>query len=90
VLNFSNPSRSYDEVGRGVHFWGYDRTFEISFFVEEDALSALSPSTVATESGFLGTFDAHRERINKAATDIYSRRRKGSYIYAYTLRKSDC
>ena len=47
ALNFPNPSRSYDETGHGVRFWGYDQTFEISFFVEEGALSKINPETPA-------------------------------------------
>jgi len=90
MLNFSNPSRNYDEAGRGVRFWGYDRTFEISFFVEEDALTSISPGTMTTEAGLLETFDENLERIREVAGTIYARRRKGAYIYAYTLTKSDC
>lgn len=88
-LNFPNPSRSYDETRHGVRFWGYDRTIEISFFVEEGALSKVGPETSSDEAGFLNTFDLNRNRICAVAWDIYSRRHKASYIYSYTLTDSD-
>ena len=85
ALNFPNPSRSYDETGHGVRFWGYDRTLEIAFFLEEGALSKVHPDTTVTEAGFLNTFDANRERICEVASNIYSRRQKPSY----TLTSAD-
>jgi hypothetical protein len=88
-LSFPNPSRSYDETKRGVRFWGYDRTFEISFLVEEDALSKLDPETRQDETGFLSTFDVSRDRIRATAGNIYSRRRKAAYIFSYILTGSD-
>jgi hypothetical protein len=89
ALNFPNPSRSYDDTGHGVRFWGYDQTFEISFFVEEEALSKVNPGTTADEAGFLNTFDDNRDRICKVAGNIYSRRRKASYVFSYILTESD-
>ena len=87
--NFPNPSRSYDETRHGVRFWGYDRTFEISFLVEDAALSKVSPDTSADEAGFLNTFDIYRDQICIVAWDIYTRDRKVPYIYSYTLTDSD-
>lgn len=87
--NFPNPSRSYDETRHGVRFWGYDRTLEISFLVEDAALSKVSPETSADEAGFLNTFDVNRNQICAVAWGIYSRDRKASYIYSYTLTDSD-
>jgi hypothetical protein len=89
TLSFPNPSRSYDDTGRGVRFWGYDQTIEISFFLEEEALSKINPETRTNETGFLNTFDVNRDRICKVAGSIYSRRRKASYIFSYTLMNSD-
>lgn len=89
ALNFPNPSRSYDDTGHGVRFWGYDKTIEIAFFVEEEALSKVNPGTRADEAGFLDTFDDNRDRICKVAGNIYSRRPRASHIFAYTLTKSD-
>ena len=85
TLNFPNPSRSYDDAGHFVRFWGYDRALEISFFLEEGALSKVHPDTTANEAGFLNAFDAHRMRICEVASKIYSRRRKASY----TLTSAD-
>ena len=89
ALNFPNPSRSYDVTGHGVRFWGYDKTFEISFFVEDRALSKVSPETSTDETGFLNTFDVNRDRIRAVAGNVYSRRRKAEHIYSYTLTGSD-
>ena len=89
ALTFPNPSRSYDETGHGVHFWGYDQTFEISFFVEASALTKVNPKTKTDEEGFLDTFDSNCDRIRKVAGNIYSQRRKASYIFSYTLTESD-
>ncbi len=38
TLNFPNPTRSYDERRKAVHFVGHDGVFEIPFFIEADAL----------------------------------------------------
>ena len=89
VLIFPNPSRSYDDAGHGVRFWGYDETIEVSFFLEAAALSKFSPETSADEVGLLDTFDANRDRICKVAGNIYARRRRASYVFAYTLTESD-
>ena len=88
-LSFPNPSRSYDETVHGVRFWGYDRTFEISFFIDENALSKINPETKADEAGLLNTFDVNRDRIQEAAGVVYSHRRKASYVFSYSLKASD-
>ena len=88
-LSFPNPSRSYDESKHGVCFWGYDRTFEIAFFVECDALSKMEPDAKTDENGSLGTFDRQRDRILAIAAIVYSRRRKDSYVFAYDLTVAD-
>ena len=79
TLNFSNPSRSYDEMGRGVRFWGYDGALEVAFYMEEGALKRISPRTGQTEAAVLTAFDRNRDQILKAAGKLYSRGRKGSY-----------
>ena len=89
VPELPNPSRSYDETRHGVYFWGYDQTFEISFFVEKDALSKVNADTKADETGSLTTFDTHRERIFVVADAVYSRRRRDSHVFAYDLTASD-
>ncbi len=88
-LTFPNPSRSHDATKDGVHFWGYDRTFEISFFVGQRALAQLDSAMPPGEVGLLETFDAHRERICEVAGNVYSRRPRGAYVYSYILMASD-
>ncbi len=89
TLNFPNPSRSYDENGHTVRFWGYDLAIEISFFIEERALSKIQPDAKLTEAEFLNTFDHHRDRICEVANSIYSRRGKDPHTFSYTLTSSD-
>ena len=82
TLSFPNSSRSFDEVKNRVRFWGYDRSIEISFFVEGDVLKAFSPQTGSAEAGFLKAFDAARQRIHEVAEKVYARGRKnGSYSF---------
>ena len=79
MLNFPNLSRSYDASRRSVRFWGHDGALEVPFFVEESALRQIAPGTGHDEAASLRSFDANRERIFKAAREVYARRRKGSY-----------
>jgi hypothetical protein len=79
ALSFPNVSRSWDATRRAVRFWGYDGALEFSFFVEESALSRTAPGSTHEEAALLKIFDANRERIFKAASAAYARRRKGSY-----------
>jgi hypothetical protein len=85
TLTFPNRSRSYDERGRRVRFWGYDGTFEISFFVEQRAFSRIDPGAKLDEAGFLNTFDRYRDRILQVASKAYSSHRRE----AYTLEAAD-
>jgi hypothetical protein len=85
TLNFTNPSRSYDETRTCVRFWGHDGALEVAFFVEEDALKRISPGTRHSETALLTAFDRNRNQILKVAGIVYSRGRKGSY----TLVASD-
>jgi hypothetical protein len=83
ALNFPNFSRSYDENGHRVRFWGYDSAKEVSFFVEVGALLRLYPGTQNVEAAILAAFDAGRDRIVGAAERAYSPRdRKSFYILA--------
>ena len=79
-LNFPNASRSYDTTRHSVRFWGYDGAFEVSFFVDEDALHKLAPAAGASEPALLKSFDDNLDRIRKAAGTAYGRRRQGSYV----------
>ncbi len=85
VLNFPNPTRSYDQRRRSVRFWGYDGAFEISFNVEQAAFARMDPAATPDEIGSLKSFDRHRERILKIAAKLYSRRRGDTF----TLMASD-
>ena len=73
----------------GVRFWGYDQTFEITFFIEDGALLKINSNTKADEVRFLETFDVNLNRIRKLAGKIYSRRRKASHIFSFTMSVSD-
>lgn len=85
ALSFPNRSRSYDERGRRVRFWGYDGAFEITFFVEQRAFARISPDAKLDEAGYLSAFDRCRDRILQVAAKMYTRRRKE----VYTLLESD-
>lgn len=89
ALNFHNPSRSYDETRRAVLFWGYDRALEVSFIVEQSALTKVCSETTTDEAGFLNAFDANRDRICAVAGTIYARRKKTLHLFSYTLTDSD-
>lgn len=80
-LIFPNPCRSFDQNKNRICFWGYDRSIEVSFFVEADALKFLCPKIIDVEAGFLIAFDSVRERIHEIANKIYVRDGKGSYAY---------
>lgn len=85
ALSFPNRSRSYDERGRRVRFWGYDGAFEISFFVEQRVFTRISPDATLDEAGFLSAFDCCRDRILQVAAKAYAGRRREAYI----LRAND-
>lgn len=88
-LNFSNPSRSYDDDKNRVRFWGYDCTIEVSFFVEADALILLSPGIESNETGFLKAFDSALNRIHEAANKLYVKGGKAKGHYDYILAAND-
>jgi hypothetical protein len=79
VIDFPNPSRSYDVTRHAVRFWGYDSAIEASFYVSEGALARMQPGIRPDESGFLDAFDVHREKICAAAARVYVRGSRGSY-----------
>lgn len=86
-LNFPNQSRSYDSTRKRICFWGYDRTIEVSFYVEGCALHKLNPEMTDAEAGFLEAFDAARDRIQAVADKVYACRHEGSF--AFTLYAED-
>ena len=77
------------EIGERVRFWGYDRTIEVSFFVEAEALKRLCPDMDAAEAGFLKAFDKTRGRILEVADRIYTRGGGGKGAYTYVLSAAD-
>lgn len=79
MLSFPNASRSYDATRHCIRFWGYDGALEVSFFVEEAALMQIARGTPHGEASLLESFDENRERILRTASQVYQRRRKGSY-----------
>jgi hypothetical protein len=79
ALTFPNPSRSFDATRRAVRFWGHDSAMEWSFFVTEEALKRLHQEMTGDEAGMLRAFDAHRARIEVAASKAYRTGRRGSY-----------
>jgi hypothetical protein len=88
-LTFPNPSRSFDESHNRVLFWGYDRSIEVSFFVEAEALRLLRPGLGTAEKGLLQTFDELRDRIHAVADKRYARGDKDRRDYAYVLSAVD-
>lgn len=74
---------------KGVRFYGCDQTTEISFFIEQDALSKIDVDEHTSEAGYLKTFDANREHICDVATDVYSRQPKSSINGPVTLTEVD-
>jgi len=80
-LNFPNPSCSFDATKNRVGFWGYDNVIEISFYVGADALKKLCPGMNNAEAGFLGAFDAARQRIHRVANRVYTRGSTGSHAF---------
>jgi len=88
-LAFPNPSRSFDESGERVRFWGYDRAIEVSFFVESEALKRLCPDMGVAETGILNAFDEMRGQIHEVADKIYAQGGRGKGAYAYVLSVAD-
>jgi len=84
-LHFPNPSRSFDERSSRILFWGYDRTIEVSFFLETAALKRLYPEMNNVETEFLKAFDTAREKIFEVADKVYGRGGGGKGTYAYVL-----
>ncbi len=81
AINFPNESRNYDARHRCVRFWGHDEAREVTFLVEEDALTRIARTTPRTEAGFLVAF-GNRDRIVTAARKAYSRRGSGFHTLA--------
>ena len=79
MIDFPNHGRSYDPTRRAVRFWGHDSAIEVTFFINEDALTRIHPDARLDESGSLSVFDSNRDLICAAAANLYVRGSKGSY-----------
>jgi len=71
VLQFPNPSRSYDASRHCVCFWGYDDSREITFMVDDAMLRNLQPDVGSDERSVLGAFDKSREKVLEIARKQY-------------------
>ena len=80
TLKFPNLSRSYDSALKRIRFSAYDDVFEVPFFVEVDALAALTSPPASTEAGYLSVFDEARDAIQDVAQRAYKRGRKTMYV----------
>lgn len=88
-VNFPNASRSFDERNNRVCFWGYDRTIEISFFVDVEVLERICECTGSTKAEYLKAFDEALDRIYNVADHVYDNASKGKGAYSYTLSADD-
>jgi hypothetical protein len=88
-ISFPNHSRSYDSARRRVRFWGYDSALEITFFVEEDALTHLDAEGATDpredrqsriEAAVLHAFDRDWARVQEVAADVYKRDRGFTHL----------
>lgn len=80
ALNFPNASRSFDPTRDRVRFWGYDRSLEITFFIEGAVLRSSLPGTESREADLLRTFDRLLDRIHEAARVAYARDQRSAYV----------
>ncbi|MDQ2079787.1 DUF1488 domain-containing protein [Xanthobacteraceae bacterium Astr-EGSB] len=79
MLQFPNPSRSYDATRHAVRFWGHEGAMEACFFICSESLARLQPGIQPSEADLLRAFDANRDRIQEIALKVYGRGRRGSY-----------
>ncbi|MDH5179013.1 MAG: DUF1488 domain-containing protein [Gammaproteobacteria bacterium] len=85
-LSFPNQSRSFDDSKNRVCFWGYDKTIEVTFFVDVGALKRLCPKLNEAEAGYLQAFDSVRTKIEKVAGNIYERDKTRAFSYILSAR----
>jgi hypothetical protein len=82
MLEFPNPSRSFDQGRNAVRFIGHDGMFEVPFFIEADALVSTNGKgggLAAAEAACLSAFDTARRSVYDIARKLYSRGRQTSY-----------
>jgi hypothetical protein len=70
-----------------VCFWGYDKSIEVSFYLDVRALQKLSHGASELEADCLEAFDASSNQIHKVASRIHGKR--GGSVYAHTLTEDD-
>ncbi|MFL9866596.1 DUF1488 domain-containing protein [Paraburkholderia fungorum] len=71
MLQFPNPSRSYDAARHCVCFWGYDDSREITFMVDDAMLRNLQPDVGSDERSVLVAFDELRDKVLEIAKKQY-------------------
>lgn len=80
ILAVLNLNRSYGEVHDRVRFVGHDGVFEVTFFVENEALQLSDYKFAHNEQGYLGAFDKARSSIESVANKLYSLRRDNMIV----------
>ena len=75
-LVFLNQTRAYSETKNCVTFWGFDKTFEISFDLSGDELQRISPHEAKDESSILRAFDVNRTQIERMAVAAHASSRQ--------------
>ena len=71
ALDVLNDARSYDASRQCVSFWGYDAAFEVTFRLDQSALSLFAGEATLSETIALKAFDANVVQIRKAARKHY-------------------
>ncbi len=87
TLSFPNPSRSFDATRNCVCFWGYDKSIEVSFYLDACALQKLSHGAGEPEVDCLEAFDTASNQIHKVAAKIH--RKRGGSVYSHKLTEDD-
>lgn len=88
TISFPNASRFCSPARDAVHFWGYDRSMETSFFISAAALQQLAPGTLPREEQLLAAFDRNRARILAVAARLYGNGRGALGVF-YNLKPAD-
>lgn len=83
TLAFPNPSRSFDETHKAIHFIGYDGMIEVRFSLEAQVLS-MSGSNPSSEAEYLKAFDTALSSIHDVARKTYSRGNSKSFTLTPT------
>ena len=86
TIGFPNRSRSYDPEHRRIRFWGHDASLEVQFYLEEDALLKLLPSTGSAETAILAAFEFGMGAHHRGRRADYAPKRRGSF---YVLSAAD-